>query len=108
MIKLSNIQRREDMYALKSKKLLNKLIKECIQKVFGGSLYIIESELKDMFEKSPKLYQQIRQKILRLGNNELRSIAKELDRFNIESIPCTILFKVMQSNKFDIGEEGKE
>jgi hypothetical protein len=75
-------RRNKDMGKDKSKERLEKIIKDEVTKMFESVL-----DYAQVACPTPETYKVLRSKILRVGNNCIRSITKGLDRYNIESKP---------------------
>jgi hypothetical protein len=61
---------------------LNRAISKSIKKVFKDSLNLMEMSGVD-----PKQFGRIRKMILRSGNDEIRKIAEELDKYEVKYTP---------------------
>lgn len=77
-----------DNYSKGSKKKLQKNIVHRIKKIFVTCLDLIEDELT--FEQ----FNIVRKKILGVGNDQIRQLEAELQRYNVEYIPYHIEMKV--------------
>lgn len=78
---------------------LNRAISKSIKKVFKDSLSLME-----MTGIDPKQFTRIRKMILRSGNDEIRKMSEELEKYEIKYTPSydeTIDFE----NKDDLHEE---
>lgn len=65
--------------------LLEQKIEKSIKTTMIGSLYIMEENFTDLLD-DPKfiaIFSKVRAEILRLGNNNIRVLKKELENYNI-------------------------
>jgi hypothetical protein len=64
------------------KERLNRAISKSVKKVFKDSLALME-----MSEMSPKQFARIRKMILRSGNDEIRKMSEELEKYDVKYTP---------------------
>jgi len=64
------------------KERLNRAISKSIKKVFKDSLSLME-----MADIEPKQFAKIRKMILRSGNDEIRKMSEELDKYEVRYTP---------------------
>lgn len=64
------------------KERLNRAVANSIKKVFKDSLGLVEMSGVD-----PKQYARIRKMILRSGNDEIRKISEELEKYEVTYTP---------------------
>lgn len=64
------------------KERLNRAVSKSIKKVFKDSLSLME-----MANIEPKQFAKIRKMILRSGNDEIRKITEELDKYEVKYTP---------------------
>jgi hypothetical protein len=92
-------QKKKDKYSVGSKEKLKAAIRHKIKRTFVGALDAIERELDEWDfstkEKDDFMY-VIRRKVLGVGNDQIRNMETELDKYNIEFIPYHIEFKVLE------------
>lgn len=62
---------------------------------------IKDEELTDEQSTNRKLWNEIRQRILDMGNKQIRGFNKELDIHNVEYIGYTTVFKIKGSRNAD-------
>lgn len=94
-----HLDKKTDKYWVGSKEKLKSAMKHKIKRTFVGSLEILESELRNQ----PELYKRVRAKILSLGNDQVRNMEVELEKYNIEFIPYHIEFRSIKEKD----DEGK-
>lgn len=69
-----------------SKKILKQKISKRMTTIMIGSIAILEDELKNSSDvKLRNLFENMRQRILDLGNNQIRNINDELNSYDVES-----------------------
>jgi hypothetical protein len=89
---MQEIEKKVDMYSIKSANLLKTLVEKEIKGVFKNALRCIEMRFGRDFEG----FETIRRDILRSGNDSIRKVSEMIDgNFNVEQIPDihTINFK---------------
>lgn len=64
------------------KERLNRAISKSIKKVFKDSLSLMEMSGVD-----PKQFARVRKMILRSGNDEIRKMSEELDKYEVKYTP---------------------
>jgi hypothetical protein len=64
------------------KERLNRAISKSLKKVFKDSLSLME-----MANIEPKQFAKIRKMILRSGNDEIRKMSEELDKYEVKYTP---------------------
>lgn len=64
------------------KERLNRAVSKSIKKVFKDSLSLME-----MANIEPKQFAKIRKMILRSGNDEIRKVSEELDKYEVKYTP---------------------
>jgi hypothetical protein len=93
------MERRTEKYWLGSKEKLKAAMRHKIKRAFVGSLDAIEREL-DEWEFSEKDKDQfmtaIRRRILGNGNDQIRNMESELDKYNVEFMPYHIEFREVE------------
>lgn len=93
--------KREDKYWLGSKEKLKAAMRHKIKRTFVGALDAIEKELLE-WNFTPKERQKfmnvVRARILGNGNDQLRNMEAELDKYNVEFIPYHIEFRVLKGD----------
>lgn len=86
-----HIEKKVDNYSLGSKEKLKACVRHKIRRTFVGSLDVIEKELALLgIDKNSDIFKSIRKKILSIGNDQVRNMEAELDKYNIEFIPYHI------------------
>lgn len=84
-----HLEKKTDKYSKGSKKKLEKAIVHRLKKTFVSCLEIMEDcELTD------EEFNKLRKKILGVGNDQIRNIINELEKYNVEFIPYHIEMKV--------------
>jgi hypothetical protein len=105
MKKLSEIVQDNDRYAISSKEKLSFNLESKFKKVFGGALYHIEVFFRNEISDDPKRYRDLRSAILRLGNDSIRNMMRELESYNVYFIPFHMELKSLEVQDND-GQEG--
>jgi len=88
--RLSDIQRSDDPYDLKSKERLKKNLERKFKKLFGAALYQFETLLRTEIEQNPELHREFKSELFRVGNRVIQNMKKELDCYNITYVPFKI------------------
>lgn len=73
-------------YRQQSKDRLKKIIDKKIETTMIGSWVAVENKLKELVEDYPELndtYNELRQTILDLGNQQRRNAATEIDQYDV-------------------------
>jgi len=101
--KLSDhIELSDDPWYLASKRKLKASVEHKMKRIFVGILEILDNE-KSSGNISDDTFKGLRQKILNIGNDQVRNMRIELDgRYNVESLNYHVELKVVQQ------EEGNE
>lgn len=87
-----HIEKKTDKYSLGSREKLKAAMRHKLKKTFVGCLDAIEVELgRDDYET----FKKIRSKVLSIGNDQIRNMEAELEKYNIEFIPYHIEFIVV-------------
>lgn len=85
-----HINKKNDNYSKGSRKKLAAAISNKIKRTFVGCLDVVERELGEDSEE----FKRIRRKILGIGNDQIRNMQLELEKYNVEFIPYHIEMKV--------------
>lgn len=86
-------EKKEDNYSKGSRNKLKAAMRHRLKKTFVGCLTALEEELGLPANKeNQELFRRLRSKILSLGNDQVRNMEIELERYNIEFIPYQIKF----------------
>lgn len=72
------------MANIKSKERLNRVIEDEVTKLFESVL-----DYAQVACPTPDTYKVLRSKILRVGNNCIRTIKKKVEHYDVEFIPTT-------------------
>jgi len=109
-----HIEKKEDNYSIGSKAKLKAAMRHKIKRTFVGCLDALEQELGVPFSKEEleipsnkeklELFNSLRSKILSLGNDQIRNMETEMDKYNIEFIPYHIKLRPLG----DTTEEKKD
>lgn len=101
-------EKKTDSYSKGSREKLKASMRHKIKRTFVGSLDAVERELLSSGSDSDKeRFKRIRSKILSLGNDQIRNMEVELEKYNIEFIPYQIEFRVVGQGEFgDTDEKG--
>lgn len=97
-----------DNYSVGSKEKLKASVRHKIRRTFVGCLDILEKELMALgIDKESETFKSIRKKILSVGNDQVRNMEAELEKYNIEFIPYHITLKVLSPEQMKKLEEEK-
>lgn len=102
-----HIEKRTEKYWLGSKEKLKAAMRHKIKRSFVGSLDAIERELDEweFNEEDKELFMNaVRRRILGNGNDQIRNMEAELEKYNVEFIPYHIEFRVIQEGQEDTCE----
>ena len=80
--------RKDDNYSRGSREKLKASMRHKIKRTFVGALDAVEKEVDDR-----ELFKKIRSRILSIGNDQIRNMEMELEKYNIEFIPYQVTFK---------------
>jgi len=94
-------EKKEDNYSKGSRQKLKAAMRHKIKRTFVESLIAIEDEFSD---DEQERFKRIRSKILSVGNNQIRNMEIELERYNIEFIPYQIRFEHPDNRPEELGE----
>ncbi len=86
-----HIEKKTDNYSIGSKEKLKASMRHKIKKTFVGCLDALELELS---RSDPELFNKLRKKILSLGNDQIRNMETEMDKYNIEFIAYHVELEV--------------
>lgn len=100
MIKQQDIKKRTDPIARRSASSLKEGVNKRVKFLFVTALELIEVR----FGKSFEGYDELRAKILRVGNDVLRSIEEMVDSYNVEKVPEQIVVFTQAAE----AEEGRQ
>lgn len=81
-------ERNDDNWSRGSKEKLKASMRHKIKRTFVGALDAVERDINDK-----ELFKKIRSKILSIGNDQIRNMEIELDKYNVEFIPYQLTFK---------------
>lgn len=100
--KLSDhVELSEDPWYVASKRKLKASIEHKMKRIFVGTLEALDNE-KSSGKISDETFKRLRQKILNIGNDQIRTMRMELDsRYNVESLNYHVEFKVQQEERSD-------
>jgi hypothetical protein len=88
-------EKRHDKYAKGSSKKLRAAMKHKIKRTFIGTLDALEQELRaSNIPNWEDVFKKMRARILTIGNDQLRNVDIEIDKYNVEFIPYHIEFKL--------------
>lgn len=92
--------KKTDKWSVGSRNKLKASMRYKIRRVFAACLDIIEHELGLPKEDREK-FDRIRKKILGIGNDQIRNMEAELERYNISYIPYHIEMPVISLEQLD-------
>lgn len=82
-------EKKDENYYRGSREKLKASMRHKIKRTFVGALDAVEKELSD----DKELFRRIRSKILSIGNDQIRNMEIELEKYNIEFIPYQFTFR---------------
>ena len=89
-----HVEKKKDNYSIGSKKKLKASIEHKMKRIYVGILDALEKE-KFSGNINTELFNTLRSKILNMGNDQIRSIRKELDdRYNVEFLTYQVILPV--------------
>jgi hypothetical protein len=84
-------EKKTDNYSKGSRDKLKAAMRHKIKRTFVGALDAVEKELLSSGNASDKeRFKRIRSKVLSIGNDQIRNMEVEMDKYNIEFIPYHI------------------
>ena len=83
-----HIEKKEENYYKGSREKLKASMRHKIKRTFVGALDAVEKEIDDK-----ELFRKIRSRILSIGNDQIRNMEMELEKYNVEFIPYQVTFK---------------
>lgn len=91
-----HIEKKEDSYSKGSRQKLKAAMRHKIKRTFVGCLDALEKELgiSDNDRVDNEMFKRLRSKILSIGNDQIRNMELELEKYNIEFIPYHVTFTV--------------
>lgn len=97
-------EKKHDKYFVGSREKLKAAIRHKIKRTFVGALDAIEREL-DAWDFTAKEREQfmaaVRRRVLGNGNDQIRNMEAELEKYNIEFIPYHIEFRMLEGGSND-------
>ena len=94
-------EKKEDNYSKGSRQKLKAAMRHKIKRTFVAALDAVEVELRP---EEKERFKRIRGKILSAGNDQVRNMEIELERYNIEFIPYQITFVSPDKMPEELGE----
>ena len=89
-----HIERNTDNWSMGSKKKLGASIRHKMKRIYVGILDALDKErISGNIDEDSAA--RLRSKILNIGNDQIRNIELELDRYNVEALNYHIDFKVI-------------
>lgn len=95
-------EKKEDNYSKGSRQKLKAAMRHKLKRTFVGALDAVESELRP---DEKERFKRIRSKILSIGNDQIRNMEIELERYNIEFIPYQITILPLDKLPKELGEQ---
>jgi len=89
-----HIEVKNDNWSLSSKKKLGASIRHKMTRIYTGTLDALDKELSDD-SIDEDAHRRLRSKILNFGNDQIRNMELELQRYNVEFVNYHIEFKVI-------------
>ena len=97
-----HLEKKDDNYSLGSREKLKAAMRHKIKRTFVGCLEALEHELAGGGPEDRAKFKKLRSRILSIGNDQIRNMEAELEKYNVEFIPYHIEFKVIER---DLGDE---
>ena len=94
-------EKKTDNYSIGSRQKLKAAIRHKIKRTFVEALNAVEAELT---HEEKERFKRIRGKILSVGNDQIRNMETELERYNIEFIPYQIKILPLDKRPKELGE----
>lgn len=101
-----HLDKKTDNYSIASRKKLRAAINHKIKRIFVGCLDAVEKELGISSTSSgddAEAFRKLRSKILSIGNDQIRNMETELERYNVEFIPYHIEFVMKEDGEVSNG-----
>lgn len=101
-----HIEKKTDNYSVGSREKLKASVRHKIRRTFVGCLDVIEKELLALgIDKDSDTFKSIRKKILSVGNDQVRNMEAELEKYNIEFIAYHMTLPVLSPEEIKKLEE---
>lgn len=94
-------EKKQDNYSIGSRQKLKAAMRHKIKRTFVAALDAVETELRP---EEKERFKRIRGKILSAGNDQVRNMEIELERYNIEFIPYQIKILPLEARPKELGE----
>jgi len=94
-------EKKTDNYSIGSRQKLKAAMRHKIKRTFVEALNAVEAELT---HEEKERFKRIRSKILSVGNDQIRNMETELERYNIEFIPYQIKIMQPENRPLELGE----
>lgn len=94
-------EKRTDNYSIGSRQKLKAAMRHKLKRTFVGALSAVEGELSPAEKER---FKRVRSKILSIGNDQIRNMEIELERYNIEFIPYQIKILPLDKLPKELGE----
>lgn len=94
-----HLDKKTDKYSIGSREKLKAAMRHKIKRTFVGALDAVERELSHWdftSEERAKFMNAVRKRILGNGNDQIRNMEAELEKYNIEYIPYHIEFRLLK------------
>lgn len=102
-----HIEKKTDNYSVGSREKLKASVRHKIRRTFVGCLDIIEKELLSLgIDRESEKFKSIRKKILSIGNDQVRNMEAELEKYNIEFIAYHMTLPVISPEEIKKLEGG--
>jgi hypothetical protein len=89
---LKDIVKKEDSYTVASRDRLSKNLEAKMKKIYTSALHSIEL----VYGANNDEFEAVRKSILDSGNDQIRKMREELDGYNVEFIPQTIVINTKE------------
>ena len=94
-------EKKQDNYSIGSRQKLKAAMRHKFKRTFVAALDAVETELQP---DERDRFKRIRGKILSAGNDQVRNMETELERYNIEFIPYQITILPLEARPKELGE----
>ena len=94
-------EKKQDNYSIGSRQKLKAAMRHKIKRTFVAALDAVETELQP---NERDRFKRIRGKILSAGNDQVRNMETELERYNIEFIPYQFKILPLEARPKELGE----
>jgi len=91
-----HLEKKDDNYSLGSREKLRAAMRHKLKRTFVGCLDAMEREFLNGSLEDKEKFKRIRGRILSIGNDQIRNMEVELEKYNVEFIPYHVEFRVIE------------